>query len=104
MKIEIVVDPRKAPTPLSARVSSAPSVARGGGVRGGRGRGRGRGGPGGRRQDERPKKTVEDLDAEMEVWNILVVNFPFKLLRILLNVGLQPSRTSIRSFFVTDSL
>ncbi|KAF8527619.1 hypothetical protein BU17DRAFT_81861 [Hysterangium stoloniferum] len=72
MKIEIVVDPRKATSSLAARVSapapavdnmiidSVPRGARGGGRRGGRGRGRG-----GRKHNERPEKTVEDLDAEM---------------------------------------
>lgn len=78
MKIEIVVDPRRTPQPLAARVSAAGPVVAGngfvqsgprggGGLRraGGRGRGRGRG-RGGRRGDDRPTKTAEDLDAEME--------------------------------------
>ncbi|KAG8816248.1 hypothetical protein FRC18_001109 [Serendipita sp. 400] len=76
MKIEIVVDPAKqplanrvaaaAPAPASATVAAAGS---GGGAtrnpaRRGRGRGRGAGaGPAG--AGRRPKKTLEDLDAEM---------------------------------------
>ncbi|KAJ2981168.1 hypothetical protein NUW54_g10908 [Trametes sanguinea] len=67
MKIEIVVDPSKpAPaTSLVARVAPAPSavaetVPRTGG-RPKRGRGGGR-----RKGNDRPKKTAEDLDAEME--------------------------------------
>ncbi|KAG8945833.1 hypothetical protein FRC04_012280 [Tulasnella sp. 424] len=45
--------------------TSAPRRGDGRGPRRGRG---GRGG-GGRTRDERPKKTVEDLDAEMEDYN-----------------------------------
>jgi len=75
MKIEIVVDPRKATAgvlpSLAARVGGvavenghAPTynLRRGtGGPRRGRGRGRG-----GRRGNDRSPKTAEDLDAEME--------------------------------------
>ncbi|CDO70990.1 hypothetical protein BN946_scf184830.g22 [Trametes cinnabarina] len=67
MKIEIVVDPSKpAPaTSLVARVAPAPAVVADAAPRtGGRPR-RGRGG-GRRPRNERPKKTAEDLDAEME--------------------------------------
>ncbi|KAI0250700.1 hypothetical protein BJV78DRAFT_1218167 [Lactifluus subvellereus] len=72
MKIEVVVDPsRLAPTPsLASRVAPAENtvvvtngtqVAR---SRGGAPRGRGR--RPGTRKAERPQKTAEDLDAEME--------------------------------------
>ncbi|GJJ14942.1 hypothetical protein Clacol_009212 [Clathrus columnatus] len=68
MKVEIVVDPRKAPNSLAARMGNpvqngTTGTTRGtngfGGRRGGRGRG-------GRRQNDRPVKSLEDLDAEME--------------------------------------
>lgn len=88
MKVEIVVDPTKAPpAPLTSRIAPAPAapavqpiqngaVTRGvrggvrgrglrGGIRGVRGRGaRGRGG----KFEGRAKKTVEDLDQEMMDW------------------------------------
>ncbi|EED80754.1 predicted protein [Postia placenta Mad-698-R] len=65
MKIEIVVDPTRPapPASLAARVAPAPAVATEVTRTGGRPR-RGRGGP--RRKNERPAKTVADLDAEME--------------------------------------
>ncbi|KAI0762505.1 hypothetical protein C8Q74DRAFT_1290579 [Fomes fomentarius] len=68
MKIEIVVDPTK-PAPvasLASRVAPAPTVAattEAAARAGGRPR-RGRGGR--RKANERPQKTVADLDAEME--------------------------------------
>ncbi|KAH9941810.1 uncharacterized protein BXZ73DRAFT_98200 [Epithele typhae] len=68
MKIEIVVDPSKpAPATLASRVAPAPAAATESAPRtGGRPR-RGRGGGrGGRKVNERPSKTVADLDAEME--------------------------------------
>ncbi|EGO03927.1 hypothetical protein SERLA73DRAFT_175623 [Serpula lacrymans var. lacrymans S7.3] len=71
MKIEIVVDPARPapPTSLVARVAPPPATTtvvaaqgarpvRGGGGRRGRGRGR--------KTNERPQKSVADLDAEME--------------------------------------
>ncbi|KAH9899167.1 hypothetical protein C8Q73DRAFT_678788 [Cubamyces lactineus] len=67
MKIEIVVDPSKPapPASLAARVAPAPVSAPEGAPRtGGRPR-RGRGG-GRRKGNDRPQKTAEDLDAEME--------------------------------------
>ncbi|KZV75887.1 hypothetical protein PENSPDRAFT_680618 [Peniophora sp. CONT] len=76
MRIEVIVDPsaiQTAAPSLAARVApaaapaAAPAPAANGARRTGsapRGRG-GRGGRGGRR-NERPKKTAEDLDAEME--------------------------------------
>ncbi|TFY50796.1 hypothetical protein EVJ58_g10888 [Rhodofomes roseus] len=76
MKIEIVLDPSRPapPASLAARVAPAPAAAapadgaRGGGrPRRGRGGGSGGGGGGGgRRKNERPNKSVADLDAEME--------------------------------------
>ncbi|THU80075.1 hypothetical protein K435DRAFT_874772 [Dendrothele bispora CBS 962.96] len=71
MKIEIVMDPTKAPAPsLASRVApaastvvaaaAAPAPARGGGPRRRRGRGARRGG------NDRPAKSAADLDAEME--------------------------------------
>ncbi|KAI0301614.1 hypothetical protein B0F90DRAFT_1554319, partial [Multifurca ochricompacta] len=71
MKIEVVVDPsRLAPTPsLASRVAPAENTATvtngtQAASRGGAPRGRGR--RPGTRKAERPPKTVEDLDAEME--------------------------------------
>ncbi|KZT69177.1 hypothetical protein DAEQUDRAFT_670004 [Daedalea quercina L-15889] len=65
MKIEIIVDPSRPapPASLAARVAPAPAAAQTDGARTGRVR-RGRGG--GRRKNERPNKSVADLDAEME--------------------------------------
>ncbi|KAK7462921.1 RNA-binding RNA annealing protein [Stygiomarasmius scandens] len=70
MKIEIVMDPTKAPAPsLASRVAPATTAAAGGApARGGprkRGVGRGRGGRRGGGTD-RPAKSAADLDAEME--------------------------------------
>ncbi|KAI0728509.1 hypothetical protein C8Q72DRAFT_885295 [Fomitopsis betulina] len=72
MKIEIVVDPSRPapPASLAARVAPAAATVQTEGARGvGRPR-RGRGGAGagaGRRtKNERPNKSVADLDAEME--------------------------------------
>ncbi|KAG9040935.1 hypothetical protein FS837_012946 [Tulasnella sp. UAMH 9824] len=78
LRIEIVVDPSRGPPapslasrvggerePRDARMTDASAPRRGEG----RGPRRGRGGRGGRNRDERPKKTVEDLDAEMEDYN-----------------------------------
>ncbi|KAH7928589.1 hypothetical protein BV22DRAFT_1126406 [Leucogyrophana mollusca] len=70
MKIEIVVDPaRPAPPPsLAARVAPPPAADASTATRGARTatrgarRGRGRG----RKTNERPNKSVADLDAEME--------------------------------------
>jgi len=67
MKIEIVVDPVNLPgQSLASRVAPAPAAASApeGVRRGGPRRGRGRGGA--RRKNERPAKSVADLDAEME--------------------------------------
>jgi THO complex subunit 4 len=72
MKIEVVVDPsRLAPTPsLASRVAPVENTAvvtngtQAARSRGGAPRGRGR--RQGSRKTERPQKTVEDLDAEME--------------------------------------
>ncbi|EMD35399.1 hypothetical protein CERSUDRAFT_116173 [Gelatoporia subvermispora B] len=71
MKIEIVVDPtRPAPAAsLAARVAPAPAAAPAEGARTGAVRGkarRGRGGAARPRKNERPAKSVADLDAEME--------------------------------------
>jgi len=74
MKIEVVVDPsRLAPTPtLASRVAPAENtspVTNGNGTQAARNRGgapRGRGKRVGSRKAERPQKTAEDLDAEME--------------------------------------
>ncbi|CCM03300.1 uncharacterized protein FIBRA_05428 [Fibroporia radiculosa] len=72
MKIEIVVDPARPapPASLAARVAPAPAAptegARTGGGRPRRGRGAGTGAGGPRRRNERPAKSVADLDAEME--------------------------------------
>jgi len=72
MKIEVVVDPsRLAATPsLASRVAPAENTAVvTNGTQTARGRGgalRGRGRRPGTRKTERPQKTVEDLDAEME--------------------------------------
>lgn len=72
MKIEVVVDPsRLAPTPsLASRVAPAENTAVvTNGTQAARSRGvppRGRGRRLGTRKVERPQKTVEDLDAEME--------------------------------------
>jgi len=71
LRIEIVVDPgRPAPPPTLAQRVGEPRENRDVRMgdasaprRGGRGGGRGRGGR--RPQNERPKKTAEDLDAEM---------------------------------------
>ncbi|KAI8972825.1 hypothetical protein BD414DRAFT_540091 [Trametes punicea] len=66
MKIEIVVDPSKPAPPASlvARVApAAPAAAESAPRTGGRPK-RGRGGR--RKGNDRPQKTVEDLDAEME--------------------------------------
>jgi THO complex subunit 4 len=70
MKVEMIMDPPAAPT-LSQRVApatqaaststSAPAAGARRSTRPGRGRGAGR-----RKGDVRPKKTAEDLDAEME--------------------------------------
>ncbi|KAI0327582.1 hypothetical protein GY45DRAFT_1105308 [Cubamyces sp. BRFM 1775] len=68
MKIEIVVDPSK-PAPaasLAARVAPAPASAPEAAPRTGGRPKRGRGG-GRRKANDRPRKTAEDLDAEMEV-------------------------------------
>ncbi|GAA5880744.1 hypothetical protein JCM5296_000399 [Sporobolomyces johnsonii] len=92
MKVEIIVDPARAArgagagAPLTARLGAAPASAtvaaaggstarapraegatRGPGGGGGRRRGGGRGGRG-ERGEERPKATVESLDAEMSDW------------------------------------
>ncbi|KAH9932903.1 uncharacterized protein B0H18DRAFT_984537 [Fomitopsis serialis] len=66
MKIEIVVDPSRPapPASLAARVAPAPAAAQTDGARGGRPR-RARGTPR-RTKNERPNKSVADLDAEME--------------------------------------
>ncbi|KDN40442.1 hypothetical protein K437DRAFT_189667 [Tilletiaria anomala UBC 951] len=75
LKVEVVVDPAKVPlkAPLKAPAAlgahAGPRAANGAGAKGGaRGgatvRGTGRGGRGGR--TPKPRKTVEDLDAEME--------------------------------------
>ncbi|GAA6023951.1 hypothetical protein JCM10207_008639 [Rhodosporidiobolus poonsookiae] len=96
MKVEIIVDPSRAnaaATSLAGRLAPAPSAPaaakaarsatvaaaggsavqtprQGGGRRpGGRG---GRRGAGGRKGDERPKATVESLDAEMSDWQAQV--------------------------------
>jgi len=71
MKIEVVVDPsRLASTPsLASRVAPAESIAIvTDGTQAARSRGapRGRGRRPGARKTERPQKTAEDLDAEME--------------------------------------
>eukprot|EP00914_Ancora_sagittata_P013501 GHVO01026578.1.p1 GENE.GHVO01026578.1~~GHVO01026578.1.p1 ORF type:complete len:127 (-),score=8.99 GHVO01026578.1:173-553(-) len=70
MKIEIVVDPTKLPSgpSLASRVAPAAVAAATPGQthtasRGGPRRGRGHGG---KRRNERPAKSVADLDAEME--------------------------------------
>ncbi|OCH86327.1 hypothetical protein OBBRIDRAFT_838248 [Obba rivulosa] len=70
MKIEIVVDPTR-PAPavsLAARVAPAPAAAPADGARAGAGRGRARRGRVSTRgrKNERPTKSVADLDAEME--------------------------------------
>ncbi|KAK0561817.1 RNA-binding RNA annealing protein [Tilletia horrida] len=69
MKIEVVVDPAKAAAQLvpaaaaPAKGAAAPArAANGGGRRGGRPAGRGAGA----KRATRPKKSAEDLDAEME--------------------------------------
>ncbi|KAI0322929.1 hypothetical protein OF83DRAFT_1091387 [Amylostereum chailletii] len=76
MKIEVIVDPSQVPPPpLAARVAPPPAdppaatngtqaTRRPGGGRGRGGRRGGGAGPG--RKAERPAKTAEDLDAEME--------------------------------------
>ncbi|EPT02076.1 hypothetical protein FOMPIDRAFT_1022944 [Fomitopsis schrenkii] len=68
MKIEIVVDPSRPAPPASLAARVAPAAAAAGvpteGARGGGRPRRGRGG--GRRKNERPNKSVADLDAEME--------------------------------------
>lgn len=76
IRIEVVVDPARAAAHIAqVQAAKAPSAGpaaqravaavRGGGAARGRGRGRGgRGGVGGR--VKQPKKSVEDLDAEME--------------------------------------
>lgn len=74
LRVETVVDPARAAAavaaPAAAAAVAAASATRGRGGRGAAaagirgGRGRGRGGRGGR--EARPKKTAEDLDAEME--------------------------------------
>ncbi|KAJ8693768.1 RNA-binding RNA annealing protein [Pleurotus ostreatus] len=73
MKIEIVVDPSRpaAPPSLAARVAPAPAAnnaAQAAAPRRPRGARRARGGRGGggARKNERPAKSVADLDAEME--------------------------------------
>ncbi|GAA5978337.1 hypothetical protein JCM21900_001608 [Sporobolomyces salmonicolor] len=89
MKVEIIVDPsrvaRGAGTPLTARLGVTPAratVAAAGGstaraprapraegaTRGAGGGGRRRGGGRGGRSEDRPKPTVESLDAEMSDW------------------------------------
>ncbi|KAJ8473647.1 hypothetical protein ONZ51_g7732 [Trametes cubensis] len=67
MKIEIVVDPSKPapPASLAARVAPAPASAPEATPRTGGRPKRGRGG-GRRKGNDRPRKTAEDLDAEME--------------------------------------
>ncbi|KAI5479987.1 hypothetical protein MNV49_002277 [Pseudohyphozyma bogoriensis] len=77
MKVEIIVDPSKAPpVPLTSRLGAAPAApasstiaAAGGAARqpraAGTGGGRRRGGGRGPRSEPRPKATVESLDAEM---------------------------------------
>ena len=68
LKVEVVVDPAK----LAARAPAAAAAAaatKGAAAQAGRGRParRGRGGKtAGAKREARPKKTVEDLDAEME--------------------------------------
>ncbi|PWY97681.1 hypothetical protein BCV70DRAFT_180796 [Testicularia cyperi] len=72
LKVEVVVDPSKvavapasaARAPKGAAAGAAAKTAASKG-RAGRGRGRGRGAA----REARPKKTVEDLDAEMEDYN-----------------------------------
>lgn len=76
LKVEVVVDPSKvaaapAAAPKGAKAvkgAAAAGPAKGKGGRGAtsaQGRGRGRGA----KREARPKKTVEDLDAEMEDYN-----------------------------------
>lgn len=76
LRVEEVVDPARAAAlrtaqaaavaaPAAAAATAAQAPRAGAGAR--RGRGRGRGGRGaGTRREARPKKTLEDLDAEME--------------------------------------
>ncbi|EJC98267.1 uncharacterized protein FOMMEDRAFT_162026 [Fomitiporia mediterranea MF3/22] len=69
MKIELIFDPSKVPPPpLASRVAPAAKSAAGGarmeGVQ--RTGGRPRRARGTRTKNQRPQKTVEDLDAEME--------------------------------------
>ncbi|KAG9221767.1 hypothetical protein CCMSSC00406_0006710 [Pleurotus cornucopiae] len=72
MKIEIVVDPSRpaAPPSLAARVAPAPAANNAAQAAAPRPRGarraRGGRGGGGARKNERPAKSVADLDAEME--------------------------------------
>ncbi|GAA5893055.1 hypothetical protein JCM6882_006926 [Rhodosporidiobolus microsporus] len=96
MKVEIIVDPSRAagaagsslagrlapvaaPTgPAAAKAAGSATVAAAGGSavqnprRQGGGRRGGRGGRGGRRGEDRPKATVESLDAEMSDWQAQV--------------------------------
>ncbi len=76
LKVEVVVDPAKvaaapANAPKGAKGAAAANGAKGKAARGAAGasargaRGRGRGA----KREARPKKTVEDLDAEMEDYN-----------------------------------
>ncbi|CAO1635373.1 unnamed protein product [Sympodiomycopsis kandeliae] len=73
LRVEEVIDPARAATLRNAQAAAvaapAAAVAAATSTRGAarRGRGRGRGGRGGAaRREQRPKKTAEDLDAEME--------------------------------------
>ncbi|EPQ31443.1 uncharacterized protein PFL1_00778 [Pseudozyma flocculosa PF-1] len=74
LKVEVVVDPARiaAPTVASATVAAAGGKAAAGRAKTAT-RGRGRGGSstrgGGAKREARPKKTIEDLDAEMEDYN-----------------------------------
>ncbi|CDR99083.1 hypothetical protein, partial [Sporisorium scitamineum] len=74
LKVEVVVDPSKVAAAPAAAAKDAKGAAAGGAKgKGGRGAAgasaRGRGRARGAKREARPKKTVEDLDAEMEDYN-----------------------------------
>lgn len=75
LKVEVVVDPAKvsaasAAAPKGPKGAAAAGAAKGKGGRAAAGAStRGRGRARGAKREARPKKTVEDLDAEMEDYN-----------------------------------
>lgn len=76
LKVEVVVDPSKvaaAPAAGARGAKGAAAAANGAKTKGGRAAAgasaRGRGRARGAKREARPKKTVEDLDAEMEDYN-----------------------------------